>query len=234
MLKIFLKKTFNGSVNQPTFLHYCLPQGVKRPREITSSLFAIRNVVLIWNCLWNAKINIFNVYPKRRGEAVAYERLPKFEVRLYTEICKVKWIFIIYFQPCSKILLTVHDITIMYQSNRSFNIPPGNPPGIWIFVQIFVQIQSSPGRKAVQMPPPSGKLPDCCFNFSDTLTFHEPSFHKLNINRPLTLSNAEQSLCRPLVFNHSATNMQSFPLNSSKFVSAVSGKSARLITWNRG
>ena len=25
---------FNGGVNQPTFLHYCLLQGVKRPREI--------------------------------------------------------------------------------------------------------------------------------------------------------------------------------------------------------
>ena len=32
----------------------------------------------------------------------------------------------------------------------------------------------------------------------------------------------EQSLCRHLVFNQSATNMQFFPLNSSKFVSAVS------------
>ena len=38
-LKIFLKKkrTFNGGVNQPTFLHYCLLQGVKRSREITRS-----------------------------------------------------------------------------------------------------------------------------------------------------------------------------------------------------
>ena len=38
MLKIFFKKTFNGGVNQPTFLHYCVLQGVKRPREITGSL----------------------------------------------------------------------------------------------------------------------------------------------------------------------------------------------------
>ena len=43
---IFKLRTFNGGVNQPTFLHYCLLQGVKRPREITRSLFAIRNVVL--------------------------------------------------------------------------------------------------------------------------------------------------------------------------------------------
>ena len=54
-----------------------------------------------------------------------------------------------------------------YQSNRSSNIPPGNPPGIWIFGKFFVQIPPSPGRKAVQMPPPSGKLPDYCLNFSE-------------------------------------------------------------------
>ena len=35
---IFLKKrTLNGGVNQPTFLHYCLLQGVTRPRETTRS-----------------------------------------------------------------------------------------------------------------------------------------------------------------------------------------------------
>ena len=61
----------------------------------------------------------------------------------------------------------------MYQSNRSFNIPA---PGHLNFWQIVVEIPPSPERKAVQMPPPSGKLPDYCFNFSDTLTCHEPSF----------------------------------------------------------
>ena len=40
------KRTLNGGINQPTFRYYCLLQGVKRPREITRSLFAIRNVVL--------------------------------------------------------------------------------------------------------------------------------------------------------------------------------------------
>ena len=110
-VKIFLKRTFNGGVNQPTFLHYCLLQGAKWPREITISLFSIRNVVLFWNCAFENKY-IFNIYPKRRGGAVAYERLPQSEIRLYTEICKFKWIFIFYFQPCRKILLTVNDITI--------------------------------------------------------------------------------------------------------------------------
>ena len=37
-----------------------------------------------------------------------------------------------------------------------------------------------------------------------------------------TPSNTEQSLCRPLVFNQSATNTQSFPVNSLMFVSVVS------------
>ena len=65
-------------------------------------------------------------------------------------------------------------------------------------------------------------------------------YSKMNINRSWTPSNTEQSLCRPLVFNQSATNMQSSPLISSKFVSAISGnlsthvESGRLVTWNRG
>ena len=42
---------------------------------------------------------------------------------------------------------------IMYQSNRSFNIPPhGQPFGHLNFWKIFVQIPPSRGRKAVQMP----------------------------------------------------------------------------------
>ena len=41
---------------------------------------------------------------------------------------------------------------IMYQSNQSLNIPPGQPPGHLNFWRIFVQIPSSRGRKAVQMP----------------------------------------------------------------------------------
>ena len=41
---------------------------------------------------------------------------------------------------------------LMYQWNRSFNIPPGQPPGICIFCKSFVQIPPSRGRKAVQMP----------------------------------------------------------------------------------
>ena len=59
-------------------------------------------------------------------------------------------------------------LPVMYQSNRSFNIlpPPGQHPGHLNFWKIFVQIPLSPGRKAVQMPPPTGKLPDYSFNFS--------------------------------------------------------------------
>ena len=45
--------------------------------------------------------------------------------------------------------------------------PRATPSGIWIFGKFFVQIPPSPGRKAVQMPPPSGKLPDYCLNFSE-------------------------------------------------------------------
>ena len=77
-------------MNQPTFLHYCLLQGVKRPREITRSLICNLQRCAVLKLSVRSKIYIFNIYPKRRGEAVAYERLPQSEVRLYTEICKSK------------------------------------------------------------------------------------------------------------------------------------------------
>ena len=57
-------------------------------------------------------------------------------------------------------------ILLMYQPTRSFNIPPGQPPGAFEFLENFWKIPPSPGRKAVQMPPPPGKSPDYCFNFS--------------------------------------------------------------------
>ena len=47
--------------------------------------------------------------------------------------------------------------------------PPRQPPGHLNFWNIFVQIPPSPGRKAVQMPPPPGKLPDYCFNCSEAV-----------------------------------------------------------------
>ena len=61
------------------------------------------------------------------------------------------------------------DEAFMYQSNRSFNIPPRATPGHLNFWKIFVQIPPSRGRNAVQMPhhrsipgdqmpPPPGKL----------------------------------------------------------------------------
>ena len=40
----------------------------------------------------------------------------------------------------------------MYQSNRSFNIPLDNPPGLYNFWKTGVKIPPSPGRKAVQIP----------------------------------------------------------------------------------
>ena len=43
----------------------------------------------------------------------------------------------------------VQEAEIMYQSNRSFDIAPGQPTGHLDFW----------GRKAVKMPPPPGKLP---------------------------------------------------------------------------
>ena len=86
MLKIFLKKdvywrckSTDVSALLPTF-------GCKRPREITCS--PQRCAVL--KLFVRSKIYIFNIYPKRIGEAVAYERLTQSEVQLYTEISKFK------------------------------------------------------------------------------------------------------------------------------------------------
>ena len=44
---------------------------------------------------------------------------------------------------------------------------PRATPRAFEFLKNFVQIPLSPGRKAVQTPPPSGKLPDYCLNFSE-------------------------------------------------------------------
>ena len=41
---------------------------------------------------------------------------------------------------------------IMYQSNWSFNIPPGQPPGICIFCKIFVQIPPPEAEKLFKCP----------------------------------------------------------------------------------
>ena len=39
-------------------------------------------------------------------------------------------------------------------------------PRLFEFLENFWKISPSPGRKAVQMPPVQGELPDYCFNFS--------------------------------------------------------------------
>ena len=87
---------------------------------------------------------------------------------------------------------------------------PGQPPRHLNFWKSFLLKSPSPGQKALQMPPPPGKLPDYCFNFSaaaimllkpckralldNTLTCHEilGIFHikhiKSNIVNELTIT----------------------------------------------
>ena len=61
-------------------------------------------------------------------------------------------------------------IRFMYQSNRSFNIPPGQSPGHLNFWKIFGKSPPSRGRKAVQMPHhrsiPGDQIPPPPGNFS--------------------------------------------------------------------
>ena len=101
----------------------------------------------------------------------------------------------------------------MYQSNRSFNVPPGQPPEHLNFWKIFVQIPPSRGWKAVQIPPPARALGGgagayftdsgwksrlenyCLYCKNNFKTF---TYLNIDINQSLTPSNTEQSLCRPL------------------------------------
>ena len=83
-------------------------------------------------------------------------------------------------------------LRLMYQSNWSFNILPGQPPGIWI-LENFCSNSSLPGPKSCSNAPTLGKI--------------------------------TRLLWRPLVFKHSTTNMQSFPLNSSKISTTHNMKS---------
>ena len=75
----------------------CVRLGLVLGRHPKINLFVLHYCVTC--CEVETKLYIFNIYPKRRREAVAYERLPQSEARLYTEICKSKSIFIFYFQP---------------------------------------------------------------------------------------------------------------------------------------
>ena len=46
----------------------------------------------------------------------------------------------------------LHNVTVMYRSNPSFNIPPRQPPGHLTILKIIVQIPPYPDQNAVQMP----------------------------------------------------------------------------------
>ena len=143
----------------------------------------------------------------------------------------------------------------MYQSNRSLNIPPRAAPGHLNFWKIFGKFPPHRAEKRFKCPHSRENYHITVSTFQYLLLWFWSCAYKygfldntylyiININRSLTLSNTEHSLYRPLVFNQSATNTQSFPLNSSKFdVSALSAVStmiyqstwtARLEIWNRG
>ena len=54
--------------------------------------------------------------------------------------------------PCA-FLIFQKNSCVMYRSNRSFNIPPRQPPGHLTFLKIIVQIPPYPDQNTVQMPP---------------------------------------------------------------------------------
>ena len=115
----------------------------------------------------------------------------------------------------------------MHQSNQSLNIPLGNPPGYLNFWKIFVPIPLSPGQKAVHMPPPLGKLPDYCFNFSvASVTLQRLCMLTWFIRQCIFIYYKYKSLLytfkygthlvKPLFFNQSATNSQIFSFEFMK------------------
>ena len=55
---------------------------------------------------------------------------------------------------------------VMYQSNRSFNIPPRATPWAFEFLENFCSNSLLTTPKSCSNAPPPGKLLDCCFNFS--------------------------------------------------------------------
>ena len=89
------------------------------------------------------------------------------------------------------------------------------PPGIWTFGKFLFKFPPHRAKKLFKCPHPRENY---------QITWSCACKHGLLDNTYLYTinSNTEHSLCRPLVFNQSATNTQSFPLNSSKF--AVCGK----------
>ena len=85
----------------------------------------------------------------------------------FTEVFKLQ-VNITASEQCVNTILTVlHGVPCKCTSQIEALIsPPGQPPGHLNFWKTFVQIPPSLGRKAVQMPPPLGILPDYRFNFS--------------------------------------------------------------------
>ena len=94
----------------------------------------------------SARRKLHWVYPCKRTFSMAWTTTWKQIEQYTTQIAAWAW------DKTATALNGRFTVKLMYQSNRSFNIPPGQPPGHLNFWKIFVQIPPSPGRKAVQMP----------------------------------------------------------------------------------
>ena len=105
----------------------------------------------------------------------------------------------------------------MYQSNRTLNIPPGQPPGHLNFLKIFIQIPSSRGRN-VQMPHyrsiPGDQMPPPPGNFSvasvmlgklcnENMDYRQHSYMPKIIQMVLEYLQIESKACASLCFSAS-------------------------------
>ena len=72
----------------------------------------------------------------------------------------------------------VYQVHVMYQSNRSFNIPPpGSLPGISIFGKFLFKFPPHRAEKLFKCPHLQAELPDYCFNFSVASPFASKAVH---------------------------------------------------------
>ena len=100
-------------------------------------------------------------------------------------------------------------VTLMYQSNRSINIPPGNPPRAFEFLETLCSNSPLPRPKSCSNAPLEVH---CSWSnappqetFQELLLCSGSCVCKHGMNGSWIPSNTEQSLCKPLLFSQSAT-----------------------------
>ena len=118
-------------------------------------------------------MNIFNIYPKRRGEAVTYERLTQSEVRLYTEICK--------FKPCIRTISKPHYL-LFYSADCKYTAVIRQRlemPHFSIVTKMFITQRLTRGKSVVRLFDILGGI----HSKLESYGFHKQNFDYCTINK---------------------------------------------------